>query len=201
MRRIVAGWPRWAATPARADAERACEALDRARSNEAPVAAPNDAGAGAGEGDRLRTSEWVDRYPLGPLSTGVGFVTQGITTWRSWTLRDAPRGEPGPLRLTVQTLDGAIDCVSRAMIARAVRTSDVAACHRGAARARAVVMRAVINGEGWIAPIEASVDRADVALAQCVARAIHRPAGLVHAESAGVETVFVVQWGSPWGLR
>lgn len=97
--------------------------------------------------------------------------------------------------MAVHTLDGAIDCVSRVMIVRAVQTAAVDACNQAPRSARAVVMRAVINGDGWIAPIEASVDRRDVALAQCVATAIHRPAGLPHDERAGVETVVVVQWG------
>lgn len=198
MRRIEPGWPRWLPSRERSFAARVCEARARGGRKDAPAMAGD---AGMDDGERLRTSEWVEQYPLGPLSAGVGFVSEGIQTWRRWAPYFPPPIEPGPLRMTVQTLDGAIDCVSRVMIARAVQTRSVAECNEREARPRAVVMHAVINKDGWIAPIDASVDRADVALAQCIAAAIHRPAGLVHGEQEGVETVFVVQWGYGRGVR
>jgi hypothetical protein len=198
-RRIARDWPRWLPSAARDRAERGCREW-----LEVPVEG-GDGGASDGGWavERVLASEWIDRYPLGPLSTGVGFGEHAIATWTSlagsasaWrsdrylsTLRRSRARNPQP---SIRLLDGAVGCVSAELLGEAIRSRPLARCDPGVRTS--VVLRAVVTRAGWLAPVEASVLPRDRALAECVAAALVGDVGIPHAEGVGVETVFAVQW-------
>jgi hypothetical protein len=162
-----------------------------------------DVEGGVETAGRVLASEWIERYPLGPLSTGQGFGIHAIRAWESLSIGQGWRlaadlglrrwGREARPPFAVWTLDGAVGCVSSAMIVDAIRARPLARCN-AEGRAASVVMRAVVTPAGWIAPLEASVRPEDRALAECVAGALFADGGLPHAAREGVETVFVARW-------
>ena len=174
-------WPRWEPSAASQAA-----LLCRATPSE-PAHAP--------ERRHVEGGGVVDFAGLGPVGIGRGarVESESWRMWDGWSYRCFIRD------FSVLVHDEDLDCATRRLVTTAVATR-VAALRRCADNARrvTVLLDLVLAPDGRVYPVEASVDRASMEVAECLARHVAGSRGPSHEGPEWAQIALAFVWPGPF---
>lgn len=196
-RRIRVDWPRWSNAERLRDAAARCEPIHEAGLDAATLRAE---ATEPEPGLSYQPEVWIHQYPLGPISTGVGFGAHAYRAWESalaarWSLADRNQRVCFDRWFAAAPADGATSCATRELLRRAIERRPLRDCYRGE-RDVTVLVRAWVTRGGWIVPIEASARSEHAAIAECAGRALIGYLELEHDDPDAAETVLALRWGA-----
>jgi hypothetical protein len=191
VRRVDATWPLWLDSGATAQCDRVRRETHEAR---APIERTADAGV-----YDYAPEEWIFGYPLGPLSTGVGFAGDGYRRFEAlWTDRliaraGASRTYCHGAGYEASSADGVTSCETQHVLRALASQANARRC-APVGQSVSVLVDAVLTPEGTVIPEQASTRAAHISAAECIARALVAQRVSRHEGPEGARTVLAFRW-------